>query len=175
MPERIIKFRRLIIIISLAVTVLAGFMLPRLEINPDLDNYVPDHLENKTYLKELNSIFGSTEMILVILHTDDVVNAVTLERLRELSEDLCQLEGISSCVSPFDAKEISYDDGFMLMDPLLEKESLDALDMGPLKSRIAGNQMAKRFFSEDSIDNKCGISSVILRDARVCMAVMRAL
>lgn len=149
MPERIIKYRNFIIITAIAITVLAGLMLPRLEINSGLDNYVPDHLENKAYLKELNSIFGSTEMILVMLYTDDVVNAATLERLWALSEDLCQVEGISSCVSPFDAKEISYDDGFMLMDPLFEVESLDAIDKASLKSRIVDNQMASRFFSED--------------------------
>ena len=149
MPERIIKYRRLIVILAIAITVLAGLMLPRLEINPDLDKYVPDHIENKAYLKELNSIFGSTEMILVMLHADDVVNAATLERLRALSKDLCQVEGIYTCVSPFDAREISYDDGFMLMDPLLEEESLDASDYESLKTRIAANPMASRFFSED--------------------------
>jgi len=149
MPERIIKYRNFIVIASIAITVLALFMLPRLEINPDLDNYVPDHLENKVYLEELNSIFGSSEMILVMLHTDDVVNAATLERLRAINSDLCQLEGIYSCVSPFDAREISYEDGFMLMEPILEEESLDALDYESLKTRIANNQMATRFFSDD--------------------------
>lgn len=132
----IIKYRSLIIIIAIVVTLLAGFMLPRLEINPDLDNYVPDHLENKANLKELNAIFSSTEMILVMLHTDDVVNAVTLERLRLLSNDLCLVEGIHTCVSPFDAKEISYDDGFMLMEPLLEEIAYDVSDYESLKNRM---------------------------------------
>ena len=50
---------------------------------------------------------------------------------------------------PFDAKEISYDDGFMLMDPLLDGESLDAIDYNSLQGRIADNPMASRFFSED--------------------------
>ena len=100
MPERIIKYRNYIIIASIAITVLAGLMLPRLDINPNLDDYVPDYLENKAYLKELNSIFGSTEMILVMLRADNTVNAATLERLWALSEDRCQVEGISSCVSP---------------------------------------------------------------------------
>ncbi len=149
MPERIIKYRSYIIIASIAITVLAAFMLPRLEINPNLDDYVPDHLENKAYLKELNSIFGSTEMILVMLRSEDVVNAATLERLRVLKNDLSQVEGIYSCITPFDAKEISYEDGFMLMEPLLVEESLGALDYNSLKGRIAVNPMASRFFSKD--------------------------
>jgi len=148
-PERIIKYRSLIVIVAIAITVLAGLMLPRLEINPNLDKYVPDHLENKAYLKELNSYFGSTEMILVMLHDDDLANPATFKRISALANDLTEVEGISSCISPFDAKEISYDDGFMLMDPLLEEESLETIDYESLKIRIADNQMAKRFFSED--------------------------
>jgi len=149
MSERIIKYRSLIIIAAIAITVLAGLLIPRLEINSNLDKYVPDHLENKAYLKELNSIFGSTEMILVMLHDGDLVNATTLRRLNSLAEDLAQVEGITRCISPFDAKEISYDDGFMLMDPLFSEESLDTYDYESLKTRIAANQMASRFFSED--------------------------
>jgi predicted RND superfamily exporter protein len=149
MPESIIKYRRYIILASLALTVLAGLMLPRLEVNPNLDDYVPDRLENKGYLKELNSIFGSSELILVMLHTGDVLNATTLDRLRALSEDLCQVEGISDCVSPFDAKEISYEDGFMLMEALFEEASPEPIDYKSLRSRIENNPMASRFFSED--------------------------
>jgi predicted RND superfamily exporter protein len=149
MSERIIKYRILIITVALVITVLAGLMLPRLEINSNLDKYVPDHLENKAYLRELNSIFGSTEMILVMLHDGDLVNAATLKRLNALASDLADLEGITRCISPFDAKEISYDDGFMLMDPLFSEESLDTYDYESLKPRIAANQMASRFFSED--------------------------
>lgn len=149
MPERIIKYRRLIIIAALVITVLAGLLIPRLEINPNLDKYVPDNMENKAYLRELNSIFGSTEMILVMLHDGDLVNAATLRRLKALAEDLAGVEGITRCISPFDAKEISYDDGFMLMDPLISEEYLDTYDYESLKALIASNQMANRFFSED--------------------------
>jgi len=149
MSDHIIKYRSLIIIGALLITVLAGLLIPRLEINSNLDKYVPDHLENKAYLRELNSIFGSTEMILVMLHDGDLVNAAALKRLSALADDLADLEGITRCISPFDAKEISYDDGFMLMDPLFEEESLDTYNYESLKPRIAANQMASRFFSED--------------------------
>ena len=154
MPERIIEYRNLIVIASITITVLAGLMLPRLEINPNLDKYVPDHLENKAYLKELNSFFGSTEMILVMLHDGDLANAATFKRMRALATDLAEVEGISSCISPFDAKEISYDDGFMLMDPLLEEESLETIDYESLNNRIAAKKNASRFFSEDLMKNK---------------------
>jgi len=149
MSERIIKYRGFIVITSILLTLLSLFLLPRLEINPNLDKYVPDRLENKTYLRELNSIFGSSEMILVMLGTDDVVNEATLQRLRSLADELSKVEGIDRCISPFDAMEISFEDGFMLMEPFMEKDFQTISDPGSLKSRIKANQMASRFFAED--------------------------
>jgi hydrophobe/amphiphile efflux-3 (HAE3) family protein len=148
MQERIIKYRILIVAVSVIITVLALLLVPRLEVNPNLDEYVPEHIENRVFLKKLDSIFGGSEMILVMLHSEDVVKASTLERLKSMADDLCQIEGIDRCVTPFDAMEISYEDGFMLMEPLLE-EIPDADDYESVKERIRGNTMARRFFSDD--------------------------
>lgn len=134
---------------SIVLSLLSLLLIPRLEINPDLDKYVPDHLENKAYLKELESYFGSTEMILVMLQAEDVVNENTLERLRILADELSQVEGINRCVSPFEAMEISYDDGFMMMEPFFDEDFQNISDPESLKTRIEANPMANRFFSDD--------------------------
>lgn len=124
-------------------------MLPRLEVNPNLDQYVPDHLENKQNLKILDSIFGGSEMIMLMLQAPDVVNPSTFMRLGSISEAVDTLEGIDQVISPFQALEISYDDGFTLMDPLLENIPEKRAELDVLKQKIASNSMAKRFFSED--------------------------
>jgi len=124
-------------------------MFPRLEVNPDLEDYVPDHLGNKVYLKTLDSIFGGSEMLLVMLHGEDIVNPATFERLKALSEDLEQLEGIDQIISPIQSMEIFYEDGFIKMEPLLEDIPHDKVLLNRLKEKIATNAMAKRFFSED--------------------------
>lgn len=147
--RRIIRLRGLIVTVSVALTILAALMLPRLEISPSLDEYVPDHLENKTYLKELNEIFGSSKMILLMVQAPDVVNEATVGRLRAMAGDLAKLEGIERVISPLDAKEISYEDGFMLMEPFLDVIPDDQAGRDQLKQRISINKMANRFFSDD--------------------------
>ena len=67
MKDKIIKYRLVIVLVSVFITLLALFMMPRLEVNPNLDDYVPDNLENKVYLRELDSLFGGSEMILVMV------------------------------------------------------------------------------------------------------------
>lgn len=161
MSELIIRYRGIIVTISIALTVLAALMLPRLEISSSLDQYVPEHLENKTYLKELNEIFGSSEMILVMLHTGDVVDPGTLDRLRAMGSDLAALEGIDRVISPFDAREISNEDGFMLMEPFLDDVPVSHAGREQLKGRIRNNKMASRFFADDfSL-----VSMILIKDA----------
>jgi len=149
MPEPVIKYRTTIVAGSILVTLAAALMIPRLEISPGLDQYVPEHLEHKTYLRELNEIFGSSEIILVMLRSEDVVNESTLDRLRILADELGQIEGIERVVSPFDARDILYEDGFMLMEPFLDEIPVDQQEREKLKQRINNNKMAERFFADD--------------------------
>ncbi|TFH39005.1 MAG: RND family transporter [Bacteroidia bacterium] len=149
MQEKIIKYRHLIVITAVAITLMSLLLIPRLTVNPNLDEYVPDHIQNKVYMRKLDSIFGGSETILVMLHAEDVVNISTLDRLKSLADDLSKIEGIDRCISPFDALEISYEDGFMLMEPLLEEIPDDISNYETIKNRILANNMASRFFAED--------------------------
>lgn len=134
---------------SIAITLVSLYFIPKIEVNPNLDSYIPDDIENKVYLKELDSIFGGNEIIIVMLEAGDVVNPSTLERLQNSAEAIADLEGVERCMTPFDAQNITIDDGYMVMEPLFETlpESKSECDL--LKDKIAHNQMASRFFADD--------------------------
>ena len=57
MNNWIIKYRLFIIVFPIAITLLSLSFLPKIEVNPNLDSYIPDDIENKIYLKQLDSIF----------------------------------------------------------------------------------------------------------------------
>jgi len=143
------KYRLFIIVFSLAITLASLFFLPRIEVNPNLDSYIPDDIENKVYLKELDSIFGGSEMIIVMLHANDVVNPKTLERLKTTSEQITDLEGVKRVMSPFDAQNIYIDDGFMVMEPFFQSQPETNGNRDTLKLQIGENPLASRFFSDD--------------------------
>ena len=149
MQDIIIKYRSLIVITAIVITLLSLLLIPRLQVNSNVDDYVPDTIKNKVYLKELDSIFGGSEMILLMLHSEDVANAAALKRLESLAADLSELEGLDRIISPFSAQEISIDDGFMSMTPFFEEIPDNQADFESLKKRIAANSMTNRFFSED--------------------------
>ncbi|MGB5387775.1 MAG: MMPL family transporter, partial [Eudoraea sp.] len=149
MEDKIIKYRSFIVIIAMVITLLSLLLIPKLQVNSNVDDYVPDTIKNKVYLKELDSIFGGSEMILLMLHSEDVVNASTLKRLEALATDLIEIEGLDRIISPFSAQEISIDDGLMSMTPFFEEIPDNHADFVSLKKRIAANSMTNRFFSDD--------------------------
>jgi predicted RND superfamily exporter protein len=149
MNNWIIKYRLFIIIFSIAITLLSLSFLPKIEVNPNLDSYIPDDIENKIYLKQLDSIFGGNEIIIVMMQAEDVVNSATLERLKHTSEEIADLAGVKRCMSPFNAQNIFIEDGFMVMEPFFDSLPKTKKESDTLKSQIAGNQLASRFFADD--------------------------
>lgn len=134
---------------ALLFTFSALLLFPRLRVNSNFNDYVSDKIENKVYLKQLDSIFGGSEMIVVMLQGEDVLTKSTLERLELISVDLEKLEGIDRIISPLDAMDISYENGFMKMDPLFDGFPNDNESNNLFKEKIRRNPMAQRFFADD--------------------------
>lgn len=149
MDDKIIKYRLPIVAISVLITLASLLLFPRLTVNSNFNDYVSDKIENKVYLKQLDSIFGGSEMIVVMLQSDDVVKKSTIDRLSSIADGLDELEGIDRIISPFEAMEISYDDGFMKMDPLFDAFPEDDSHIHLFKEKISTNPMANRFFADD--------------------------
>jgi len=124
-------------------------MLPRIEVNPNLDSYIPDDIENKEYLKKLDSIFGGNEVIIVMFLAEDVVNPATLERLKINAELIGDLDGVERCMSPFDAQSISLEDGFTVMEPFFQNLPTTKEERETAKEEITKNQLASKFFADD--------------------------
>ncbi len=150
-------------ILFTVMTLLSLLFIPRLTINPNFDSYIPDDMDNKVYTRQIDSIFGGSEMLLLMLQAGDVVNDSTLERLALLANELADMDGIERCISPFDAKEISVEDGFIRMDPFMEDIPSDPSGYEVLKSQIIANGMASRFF--DTVDFSL-VSLILIKDSQ---------
>ncbi len=163
MNHWLIKYRLPIVILFIGITLISLFFITRLEVNPNLDSYVPDNIENEIYIRQLDSIFGGSEMLLLILEADDVVKPSTLKRLKLIADGLDDLEGIDRCISPFDAQDISIDDGFIQIEPFLDSIPEDPAASQLLKSKIIANGMASRFFY---VDDFSLVSLILIKNSQ---------
>jgi Predicted exporters of the RND superfamily len=144
------RYRVLLLVIIAAFAVLSSNQFSKLHINPSFNDYIPDGVGNRAYLKKLDSIFGGSEKLLLILENEQgILNSNTYNRITNLTTDLQYLNGIERCMSLADVIEIKLEDGMTSFEPIIdtfpeEKEELDAL-----KSRILNNEMGQRFISKD--------------------------
>jgi predicted RND superfamily exporter protein len=122
---------------------------PKLSVNPNFSDYIPDHITNKKYLKVLDSIFGGSETILIILNSDDILTQQSFDRIQNLTNGFADLEGIERTLSLVDIIDINMDDGFVSMDPLIDEVPTGLDELEELKSKILKNSMGQRFVASD--------------------------
>ena len=138
------------IIAVVVFVILSILQIPKLSINPGFDDYIPENTGNRAYLNRLDSIFGGNEKILIILKNDEgVLNPQSFERLRLLTRKLQKEKGIEHTFSLHDVIEISQEDGFTIINPLVSEIPSGQKAIDSLKQRIAANEMARRLVSED--------------------------
>jgi predicted RND superfamily exporter protein len=86
MSNFIVKFRWVIIIGFIAVTVLMGTQLRKAEMEADFATMIPHTMGYRASTDKIEEIFGGTDMMIVLFETDDVLNTETLKRLKKIAK-----------------------------------------------------------------------------------------
>ena len=90
--DGLIKFRGLIIAIFIVVTLIMAIPLKDSEVDPDVENMLPDHL--KIHLKELEEKFGGMEIVFVVVEDKDVLRPAVLEQINAIASALKEVGDI---------------------------------------------------------------------------------
>ena len=144
------KYRFLLIAAVILLAILSVSQYPKLTINPSFNNYIPDEVGNRAYLKKLDSIFGGSEKIMLILTKDsNIINHESYDRIQRLSEELQNLQGIERCQSLADVIDIKLEDGITTFEPVVKDIPSDPAKLKNLENAILNNEIGKRFVSTD--------------------------
>ncbi|HNR41250.1 MAG TPA: MMPL family transporter [Bacteroidales bacterium] len=142
MADFIIKYRWLIISVSLAVALSLGLLIPTVETDPEIRNFVPHSMPSRINTDSIEKDFGVQDMIIVILEDSSILTQGNLERLKEIDRGFSRLEGIGTVNSLFTARKITGEDGMMVVDPLVRQipdtpDKMEALRRDILENRFA--------------------------------------
>lgn len=150
MNKLISKYRILIVVSIIFVVLLSVSQFSKLKINPSFDDYIPKEVGNRAYLKKLDSIFGGSEKILLILTNEEgIINANSFDRIVKLTDELKDLDGVERCMSLLDVMEIKLEDGVTSFNSIVEEIPEDQERLSLLKQQILESEMGKRFVSHD--------------------------
>ena len=72
------------IVLFLSVTLGMATNLPRLEIDPEVKNQLPEDMPARLDIRQIEDVFGGTEMLMVVLESDNVLEGATLERAQRI-------------------------------------------------------------------------------------------
>ncbi|WP_430972767.1 efflux RND transporter permease subunit [Sunxiuqinia rutila] len=144
------KYRFSLIIGIIALALLSVSQFSKLTINPSFDDYIPTNVGNRAYLNQLDSIFGGSEKIMLILTKDsNIINQQTYDRMVRLSEELQKLDGVENCLSLIDVIDIKLEDGITELAPIIDKIPTEPKALKELKQKIRSNKIGQRFVASD--------------------------
>jgi len=146
----IIRLRWIIIFVFFGLSVFFARQLPRLEIDPDVKSALPEHLESRINTDRIDELFGGTELMMVIIQAQDVLNPETLARTKAISRRMKRIKGVDKVLSLFELKNIKSQDGAMVVEPAVDG--------------IPRSEEEARSLRQDIMDNDLVYGSVVSED-----------
>ncbi len=117
LADLIVKFRWLVIPVFILTAAFFATRIPKAEIEPDIKAMLPAHLESRVNTDKIDELFGGTEMLMLIIRTDDVLNPATLQRAEAISRQMKRIRGVDKVLSLFELKSIKGEEGAMIVNP----------------------------------------------------------
>ena len=136
-----IRYRWVIIIVLLVFTLFMGAQIRNAHFNPDMLTYLPEDMPSRVNQKKIEEIFGGTELVMIVVQTDDVINAEMLRRIKALSHQMKKIKGIEKVMSIFDLKQVRNEGEAVIVDPAVKLIPRDEEDIKTIKKEIAGNDL----------------------------------
>jgi len=155
--DRIIRYRWIIIVAFIAVTALFARQVPKAKIESDMKTQLPEHWESRLNTDKIDEIFGGTDMMMVLLKTDDILEPVTLKRVKNISKQMKRIKGVDKVWSLFELKNIKTEEGAMIVDPAVK--------------RIPKTDEQKEELRREIIDNDMVYGSVVSKDFTVTAVI----
>ena len=137
----IIKLRWLIIIAFIAITAVFALQIPKAEVDPDIINQLPTDMPSRVSTDKIEELFGGTDMLMVLVKTDDVLNAETLTRVKKISKQMKRAKGVDKVLSLFELKHVKGENGAMVVNPVVKRIPKTEEQREKLRKEIIGNDM----------------------------------
>ncbi|GAB4342614.1 MAG: hypothetical protein Kow0099_20360 [Candidatus Abyssubacteria bacterium] len=147
--EVIVRFPRLVILATLALTVFFALQLPKLRLETDVEVYLPDEHPAVIYEELIRDIFNYQEPMAITIFNDGpdgVFNPQTLAKIKRLTEQVAQVRYVIAQRDE-DVKSISTMDNIIgtaegiEVVPLMEEVPETREEIERLKESLYGNEM----------------------------------
>ncbi len=159
LAEGIVKARWLIIIIVLGLTGFFGYQLKDIKLDADVVNSLPDDDPTAVLYTNIGNKYGGNTMGMVIVQADNIFDTKVLEHIKQVTDTVKYIDGISTVTSLTDVIDIKGSDWGIEIGKLVDEYDLPTTQtqLDSLKHRVMSKEMYKgNIVSED------GTSTLVL-------------
>lgn len=159
--EWVIKFRILIIIATVVITLFLGYHLKNLTINSDIISYLPQDDPLVILFNEVGDKFGGNSLAMVALETKDALNYSTLTRVNKVTQKFKEMDEISHVMSLTNILDIKKTEWGLEVGKLIDKDDIPQ-DPEELK-RIKEYTLSKDMYRGSLVSEDGKITVIIAR------------
>jgi predicted RND superfamily exporter protein len=143
--EGIVKFKWLIIIAVVGLTVFFSYEAKNLHINSDIISSLPDDDPAARLYKEIGTQFGGNDMGMIVLETDDVFKAEVIQHIKQITDSLKYTNGVSTVTSLTNILDIKSSEWGIEIGKLVDEYDLpvEQTQLDSLKNYVFSKEMYK--------------------------------
>src|SRR5690606_36569054 len=111
----VVRARWFIIVVFTLIVAFFALQLPKSQLDTEMKNQLPPDLPTRINLGKIEELFGGTDMAMLVLTADDILQPSTLKRLEGLSTGMKEVEECERVVSAYTAKDLKGEGGDMVV------------------------------------------------------------
>jgi len=127
---------------SVAVGLFGLLMLPRMETDPDVRNYIPQSMKSRANTDIIEEEFGLQDVVMIVYKDSCILESSSLRRIRETARQLEDLRAVDNIISLFNTRRIYGESGMMIVDPAVSKIPQTGEEIEILKEQLKNNPLA---------------------------------
>ena len=143
LAESIEKFKWLIIIAVIGLTVFFSYEAKDLHINSDIISSLPDDDPAARLYKEIGTQFGGNDMGMIVLETDDVFKAEVIQHIKQITDSIKYTNGVSTVTSLTNILDIKSSEWGIEIGKLVDEYDLpvEQSQLDSLKNYVFSKEM----------------------------------
>ncbi len=151
--ELVLRYRKIIMFITVLLTLVLGYFIKDLKINPDIFSYLPKSDPAVKLFDYIGEKYGGNYLAIVALETDDIFSKETIEKINQLTNEFKLVDGVSYVTSLTNVLDIKKGEGGIEIGKLIDEYNLPQTDEELIKLKIytlSKDMYRGRIVSEDS-------------------------
>ncbi len=159
--DTVLRLRVAAVLITLLITAGALTVLPDIKVNTDFLSFLPADDPDVVFFRETGETFGGNYMGMIIVQADDIFEPTVLHHIRDLSQAVEKVEGITTVMSLTDMMDIrKTDDGIEVSDLLPNGKIPETKEeLAELRSYVLGKEM----FTSSMVSKNGKATAIIVR------------